>query len=656
MTSKSGATDYEDPSVMSPRELLILRSIAIVAASISLTSGLLVGYWFIRMKRSFRHHLIMLLICSDFWKASWQLIYPAVVFTQGKVDRASPFCQVTGFFISMGIEASGEFHSLPNRSLELLTEELDFAILVIAVHSALYIFRPPTALGEGGLYKYRYYLYGIWLAFPLLMAALAFANEANAYTSQGTYCYLPARPIWLRLALAWIPRYLILITILILYASIYVYVRIKFRTFRTNIAPTILEMDDVDSNALPTNTAPGRLPDLHSHGLTETEPENRHAMTGASDEPFVKNSDSQGLEKAHKFLGLPSFLHSHSPPIDGPTATAELLKRRYVIRRQLRLLFIYPLVYALMWVPPLISHSLQYTDYFANHPSFPLLCLVSFTLPVQCAVDCWLFATREKPWKYIPHSGRKTFWLSFAFWKHDCEDHEGARCPQAVEDEEELRQEVWRNTSRRNLSIEQRAAYARRERERKEAEQRRLEKKKQGSSDLERISEEGDLGGVGDIGDIGGIGGLGAIRKGSIGSGNTIGTAGLSPGKMGADWWDRVEIGGLDEDGDEDEEEEIQRGRKHSSDILSALEAGQALSTDTTVRDHSSNSTRQYGSAVDSGRESRNVSVSGTTSTTKRDSGSVIDEATSPNGTTNGNGWEGSAPVETQRLPSQHPG
>jgi len=47
---------------MTQRELVILRSIAIFAASISLTSGLLVGYWFIRMKRSFRHQYVYLLL------------------------------------------------------------------------------------------------------------------------------------------------------------------------------------------------------------------------------------------------------------------------------------------------------------------------------------------------------------------------------------------------------------------------------------------------------------------------------------------------------------------------------------------------------------------------------------------------------------------
>ena len=49
--------DFDEP-FMTPNQLLILRSIAITSASISLTSGLLVGYWFIRMKRSFRHQYV----------------------------------------------------------------------------------------------------------------------------------------------------------------------------------------------------------------------------------------------------------------------------------------------------------------------------------------------------------------------------------------------------------------------------------------------------------------------------------------------------------------------------------------------------------------------------------------------------------------------
>jgi hypothetical protein len=51
--------------------------------------------------------LIMLLIQSDMFKALWFMLYPIVTFTTGPVPSNSKFCQVNGFFISLGIEASG---------------------------------------------------------------------------------------------------------------------------------------------------------------------------------------------------------------------------------------------------------------------------------------------------------------------------------------------------------------------------------------------------------------------------------------------------------------------------------------------------------------------------------------------------------------------
>src|ERR1700712_1876694 len=98
---------------------------------------------------------------------------------------------------------------------------------MIALHTALYIFRPRSSNGEGGLYPYRHYAYTLWVVFPLLMASLAFINNSNSYVPEGTYCYLPVRPFWYRLALAWIPRYIIFIFILAIYLSIYYYVKYK---------------------------------------------------------------------------------------------------------------------------------------------------------------------------------------------------------------------------------------------------------------------------------------------------------------------------------------------------------------------------------------------------------------------------------------------
>lgn len=66
------------------------------------------------------------------------------------------------------------------------------------------------------------------------------------------------------------------------------------------------------------------------------------------------------------------------------------------IRRQLRLLFVYPLVYFLMWMIPFANHCLQYGDNYSQHPSFILNCFVIIVLSLQCAVNCVLFSTREK--------------------------------------------------------------------------------------------------------------------------------------------------------------------------------------------------------------------------------------------------------------------
>jgi len=60
-------------------------------------------------------------------------------------------------------------------------------------------------------------------------------------------------------------------------------------------------------------------------------------------------------------------------------------------------MFIYPLVYAVMWFPPFISHCYFYTK--EHNPPFALSCLSLVLLSLQCAVDCLIFGIREKPWR-----------------------------------------------------------------------------------------------------------------------------------------------------------------------------------------------------------------------------------------------------------------
>jgi len=261
--------------------------------------------------------------------------------------------------------------------------------------------------------------------------------------------------------------------ILILYAAIYVYVRMKFMTFRTSVGASI-DVDTVDLAPPEQPKEPPRLPSLDSHGLIPPPMDNQPTPPNGVEQPFAKallapfhdrtnlsSSDSRSCDSRSFPTSFPQGLMMPPSSVEERTSTdkrrqmssianEEARRRRIVISRQLRFLFIYPLVYALMWVPPLISHALQFTDRYVQHPSFPLHCVVAFTLPFQCFVDCWLFTIREKPWRYIAET-------HYGFGLRECK---GKSAKIGAEEGGDL---AWRN--RKHMSFEARKAYERRDAE-----------------------------------------------------------------------------------------------------------------------------------------------------------------------------------------------
>ncbi|KAF2492009.1 hypothetical protein BU16DRAFT_100712 [Lophium mytilinum] len=89
--------------------------------------------------------------------------------------------------------------------------------------------------------------------------------------------------------------------------------------------------------------------------------------------------------------------------------------QRARIQRQIRLQFIYPLIYVCMWIFPFTLHCLQYQDRYAQHPPFALSILVVLCLTSMGTVDCLIFSLRERPWRHMPRSDH-TFWGSFVCW------------------------------------------------------------------------------------------------------------------------------------------------------------------------------------------------------------------------------------------------
>ena len=424
---------------------------ALVCACLSLLLVLITLRWFLIMRRSFRHRLVLHLIISDAFKATWYFVFPIVVFAKGPVANTSNFCQTSGFLLAFAIEAS------------------DMAILIIAMHCTLSIMRPENATGEGGLYRYRNWIYPIWLGPPLLTASLTFVNNKDGYVTAGTFCYLPKRPFWYRLALSWVPRYIIISLLLIMYIWIYIYVHIKFRGF-DNLGANDSSYDSevrrrsalstrstnagqrgTDRAGRSKRSPPLTLPlwqpqyqmDRHSspkpqpwdhmsfitakplqvptgEHVGDSQPRDMTARGSSwSGDTQLPSTDrtgeaeqAEGAEPKRRDTSDKPFSKptpreqtaSPSKPSGGPTDP--LKKTRMAIRKQLRYLFIYPLVYIIVWSLPFANHALNYNNYYISHPVYWLSLVSTIMLSLQAGVDSIMFSCSEKPWRRVDASSK----------------------------------------------------------------------------------------------------------------------------------------------------------------------------------------------------------------------------------------------------------
>ncbi|KAF5017932.1 hypothetical protein F66182_10116 [Fusarium sp. NRRL 66182] len=513
-------------AALTPRQTYILHIATLVVASMSILATIVTSFFFFRMRRSFRHDLIMLLIYSDMFKSFWLLLFPIVELVAGKIETEETFCQVSGFFLALSIEAS------------------DVAIALISVHTALYIFR-----GEQGLYPFRKTAYAVAAIIPVVMALLAFI-ESPGYINTGQFCYLPFNPMWKRLALSWIPRYMAFTIILCLCIGVYVYVRVLMCRFGSgnddskNTLSRMSGLESLDPLQQPIATVPP-TPTMKYHGLIPssnasqrnslTIPEDRmarpsftthnsfhiempastHASKLHSSRMARRGSAQMWMANFGTDLSTPSeqtefdFQHSsgttrcgsddviapstihtkpelvqQAPPPPPPESTSPsnttqspvdffqqsgapkrpsppsrtptipnlfsilrrqpasprsvgsdavlsqdafnapgTIKSREKILRQLRLLFIYPIVYVAVWILPFI---VQLTGYGRGAPYGMRLASIIF-LCSQGLANAVVFSLKEKPWRHGQAFGAFEF-INLKFWKRKQETPDvGAR-------------------------------------------------------------------------------------------------------------------------------------------------------------------------------------------------------------------------------------
>lgn len=331
------------------------RLISIISASISIVAGIIGIYFFLAIdyrNRVFRHQLVIFLILHDLIKAIFLLVFPATVMANLAAYDDMKFCKVSGFFTAFAIEGS------------------DIAILSFAIHVALLVYRPNIRIKrgnnyEGGLYRYRHTVYVVSVLFPIVLAAIPFVSD-HGYVPLTNWCYTPSRPIWYRLALSWIPRYIIMATIIVIYCCIYRHVKKQYSDVENTLA--------VDYGSRTRRQKFIRMFKNFARYL------------------FCFKLTTKGDES--------KTIHRSSLQSDISEETVQHFRaRRIQAQWQMRAIFIYPASYLLLWIFTTIVHGMDLRFGLSVKPHIWLNATAAFMQPFNCAVDTAVFLIREKPWK-----------------------------------------------------------------------------------------------------------------------------------------------------------------------------------------------------------------------------------------------------------------
>lgn len=365
----NGITD--DLRRYTPGQTLLIRSLAMSSSSISILAGLVGFFFFLYIdpkRRLFRHQLIIFLIIYDFIKAVFLLLYPARVLTTSAVYYDLRFCRVVGFFTAMSMEGS------------------DFAILVFAIHTALIVYKPQQKiqgrnLYDGGLFRYRYLIYVLSFFIPIVLASLAFINNVG-YVPLTNWCYIPTSPIWYRLALSWVPRYVIILSICILYGCIYVHVIREQKHIRE------VEGGRRNDKSFFRKLC-SRLVNFCVFLFVTEDGNSLTSSIGLSGS--ARKEDTEDTEENVDLESIRGHLNKFTKK--------QINFQRSKKGKQIGLIFVYPLSYVFLWIAPLAVHGIQFRFGIDQAPIIWLNSISSFMQPFNCTVDTLVFLMMEKPWE-----------------------------------------------------------------------------------------------------------------------------------------------------------------------------------------------------------------------------------------------------------------
>jgi hypothetical protein len=162
-----------------------------------------------------------------------------------------------------------------------------------------------------------------------------------------------------------------------------------------------IQIDDPDNTGKEYFTSDIASDRKHSTATASTR---ATSASGASlsipDMPWLKHHRGS-IASGPELKAPPSTLSNEA----STTSEQQNDNERRALKRQLRLIFVYPIVYVLLWIPPIILNGLQFSSKWATHIPSWLAILSTLCLTLMGGVDCVVFLWREKPWQQTCSGG-----------------------------------------------------------------------------------------------------------------------------------------------------------------------------------------------------------------------------------------------------------
>ncbi|PSN73254.1 hypothetical protein BS50DRAFT_596884 [Corynespora cassiicola Philippines] len=281
------------------QEVRTLNQVILAVSVLSIVGAgwIILSFCLFKQVRTFRHQLILGLAMSDFWMAVNFLSSCAVNLAGHPLGDPSQkkFCSFNGFMT------------------QLFVVQTDYWVLLIAIST--YLILANHKYSSTWIQNHKIILWLVPWGLSSLWAALGLALAD--YGDIGAWCWFTSDKV--RLLVNFIPRWLIIIIILALYARLY---RIIY-----NAHSRFVSFDDGGSpNALESHISPetGSVASTHRIGR----PSDTLNITSKDTIPDIEQDNSTGNGRTHTRLPSP------------------------VLKRLARQMMMYPLVYMLIWAIP----------------------------------------------------------------------------------------------------------------------------------------------------------------------------------------------------------------------------------------------------------------------------------------------------------------